>query len=578
MAGRRPRSLHPAEQYAVDVLSGKQVACKWVRLAVERQARDLARAADKDPDFPFYFDEFAANRPIEFIQTFCHHSKGKWAKTGEKIRLEPWQQFILWVVFGWKQRDTGLRRFKTVINEVARKNGKSTLLAAIGLYLLIADGEPGAEVYSAATKKDQAKIIWGEASRMVKKSPHLKKKIESSKANLAVLDTSSKFEPLASDEDNLDGLNVHGGLIDEIHAHKTRGVFDVLDTATGSREQPLIWIITTAGTAFPDSIALELLGYGQDILSGVQQDETFFTIIYTLDEDDRWDDEAVWVKANPNLGVSAALDDLQRKCNRAKRTPAAQANFKTKHLDLWQNTHETWLPLEKWEACYEDFTAESLLGRECFVGLDLASTIDIAALVLLFPDAEEVRDRDGNVTDTQEIYRALPFFFVPEENAAAKGEKDRTNYPLWIEQGYIEATDGDVIDYDHIRLRYQNLGESYSIQQGGYDPWNATQITTQLREQDGFDLVPIRQGFGSLSAPSKATEALIASRRIRHNGNPVLKWMFSNVCMKKDPAGNIKPDKSKSADKIDGIVALIMAVDRAVVRAGESSGTILVFG
>lgn len=573
---KRGKALHPAEQYAADVLSGKQVACKWVRLAVERQVRDLKRAAEKDPSFPFYFDEFAANRPIEFIQEFCHHSKGKWARTNEKIKLEPWQQFILWAVFGWKQTDTGLRRFKTVINEVARKNGKSTLLAAIGLYLLIADGEPGAEVYAAATKKDQAKIIWGEAARMVKKSPYLKKHIESSKANLAVLDTSSKFEPLAADEDNLDGLNVHAGLIDEIHAHKTRGVFDVIDTATGSREQPVIWVITTAGTAFPNSIALELLDYGQDVLSGVQNDETFFAIIYTLDEGDEWDNEEVWVKANPNLGVSAKLEDMQRKCARAKRTPTAQANFKTKHLDLWQNTHETWLPVEKWDACYEDFTAENLFGSECYVGVDLASTIDIAAVVLVFPALEEMLDEDGTVK-TVEIYRVLPFFFIPEENAAAKGEKDRTSYPVWIEQGHIEATDGDSIDYDHIRLRFNNLGESYEIKQGGYDPWNATQLMQQLREQDGFDMVPIRQGFGSLSAPSKATEALIMSRRIRHNGNPAMKWMFSNVCMKRDAAGNMKPDKSKSASKIDGVVAMIMAIDRAVVRQDGSAGTIMVF-
>lgn len=576
MAKRRPgKAGHAAEQYAADVLSGKQVACKWVRLAVERQARDLQRAADKDPDFPFYFDEYAANRPIEFIQTFCHHSLGRWAKTNERLKLEPWQQFILWVVFGWKRRETGLRRFRSIFQQVARKNGKSTLLAAIGLYLLVADGEPGAEIYSAATKKDQAKIVWGEAARMVKKSPHLRKHVEASKANLAVLETSSKFEPLAADDDNLDGLNVHAALIDEIHAHKTRGVFDVLETATGSREQPLVWVITTAGVAFPNSIALELLNWTQSILQGTEVDETFFGVVFTLDELDRWDDESVWVKANPNLGVSAALDDLQRKCQKAKSLPSAQANFKTKHLDVWQNQHETWLPIEKWDACYEDFSAESLLGKPFFAGLDLSSTIDISALVLVFPDVEETRDADGKAT-LQEIYRVLPFFFIPEENAAAKGEQDRTNYPLWIEQGLIEATDGDVIDYDQIRFRYRSLAESYDHQQGGFDPWNATQLTTQLREQDGLDLVPIRQGFGSLSAPSKATEALIASRRIRHNGNPVLRWMVSNVAMKKDPAGNIKPDKSKSANKIDGVVALIMAVDRAVVRQSTGAGTILV--
>ena len=548
----RKRGSPRPDQYAQDVLSGAVAAGKLVRLACDRQARDLGR--QNANDFPYYFDAEAAALAVEFVEAFCRHSKGEWA--GTQVALEPWQKFVLAVIFGWKRAKDGLRRYKTAYLEVARKNGKSTLLAAIGLYLLVADNEPGAEVYSAATKKDQARIIFDEAVRMVGASPELKTLVRSFRNNMHVLETHSKFEPLSADEHSLDGLNIHGGLIDELHAHKTRAVYDVLETATGSRRQPLIFNITTAGVAFPNSICLELRNYGEKVLAGILDDESFFAAVFTIDEGDDWTDPAVWVKANPNIGVSVKEDDLVSKCRKAKETPSAQNNFKTKHLNVWVNSRSKWVPVERWDACREDFDLQELQGRECYAGLDLSTTTDISALVLVFPWGEGV-------------YRVLPFFWVPKENADLRARRDRVPYPQWIKDGHIDATEGNVIDYDGVRLTIRELAKVYKIKELAADPWNATQILQQLQEQDGFQVYEMRQGFVSMSAPMKQLEVLVTSGRLRHDGNPVLRWMFDNVSVKTDPAGNIKPDKDKSAERIDGVVGLIMGIDRAVLRKTE---------
>jgi phage terminase large subunit-like protein len=538
--------LHPALQYVRGVLDGTIVVGEYVKLAVQRHVDDLTRT-----DFPFYFDPEAAQRPIDFTQELCCHSKGEWA--GQPIKLEPWQQFEFWCVFGWKRSDNGLRRFRTIYEKVARKNGKSTKMSAVGLYLLLADNEPGAEVYSAATKKDQAKIIHEEAMQMVRKSPELAAELTVVKNNISHVDSASKFEPLSADDKTLDGLNIHGGLIDEIHAHPNRGVYDVLDTATGSRRQSLIWCITTAGIAAPNSIALELEDYSQKVLKRIVEDETFFALLYDIDEGDDWTDERVWCKANPNLGVSVKLDDLRRKCVKAKETPAAQNNFKCKHLNQWSNSRSRWVPVEKWKDCTVPFTEQELHGKECWAGLDLSSTIDVTALAMVFP---WVNGR----------FRAIFRFWVPKENAELRARRDKVPYTLWIDQGFITASEGSAIDYDGVRADINALSKVFKLKEIGADPWNATQTLQQLKEQDGIAVVEIRQGFASMSAPMKHLQTLVMDKKIEHNGNPVMTWMWDNISAKTDPAGNIKPDKEKSAERIDGAVALIMAVDRAALR------------
>jgi phage terminase large subunit-like protein len=542
-------ALHPAERYVRDVLESRVVVGRRIHLAVERHSRDLERA-----DFPFYFDPAAARRPIDFIHNFCRHSKGEWA--GRPVILEPWQQFTFWVAFGWLRKDTGFRRFRIVYEKVARKNGKSTKLSGTGIYLTLGDREPGAEVYSVATKKDQAKIIHEEAMRMVRKSPDLAEVLTVVKNNISHIDSASKFEPLSSDDKTLDGLNVHAGLIDEIHAHPNRGVYDVIETATGSRRQPLVWCITTAGIVTANSIALELEEYGDKVLRGIIRDETFLPLCWDIDEgDDPWD-ERVWYKANPNLGVSVKLDDLRAKAVKAKETPAAQNNFFCKHLNVWSNSRSRWVAVEKWDACREDFPLEELLGRECYGGLDLSTTTDISALKLVFP-------WEGG------LYRSLAFYWVPEENAELRARRDRVPYPQWIREGHIEATPGNVIDYEFIEHRIVEVAKRYKLRELAADPWNATGTLQRLQEKHGIKVVEMRQGFVSMSAPMKQLQALVLAGKYRHRGDPVSRWMFDNVSVRQDPAGNIKPDKEKSAERIDGVVAEIIAIDRAVLRREE---------
>lgn len=536
-------SKKPVEDYINGVLSGEIVVGRLVRLAVERHLRDLENGAARG----LYFSQAAADHVIDFFSKYLRHSKGEWAR--QRVRLEPWQMFLLSVVFGWKRED-GTRRFRTSYNEIARKNGKSFIASGVGNYLFIADDEPGAEVYTAATKRDQARIVHSEAVRMIKASPVLRNRVKVCKDNLSVEGTASKFEPLGADSDGTDGLNVHGGIIDELHAHKNRDMWDVLDTATGSRRQPMLFAITTAGFS-RHSICWEQRDYGVKILEGTLEDDTFFAWIATIDEEDDWTDPKCWIKANPNLGVSAKLDDLERKAKKAKETPAAQNNFRRKHLNQWTQQDVRWLSMESWNACAGVTLDESLKGKQCWAGLDLATTNDIAALCLLFP--------------IDDVYIARWRFWLPRENAKERQRRDRVPYEMWIEQGKITATEGDWIDYGEIRAEINRFGDIYAIEEIAVDRWNATQLVTQL-QGDGFEVVLFGQGFASMTAPTKELQRLIGAREFEHDGDPVAAWMASNVAVELDAAGNIKPSKKKSTEKIDGIVAGVMALGLAMVR------------
>lgn len=538
--------LQAVEQYVEDVLSGKRPANAYEIGAVKRHVADLERD-------DITFNEDRAARVLRFFE-FLKHSKGKWA--GDTFTLEPWQAFIAAVLFGWVRED-GSRRFRTAYIEVPRKNGKTTFAAGLGLYLFFADGEAGAEVYAAATKKDQARIAHGEAVRMVKSSPGLHKRIRTYRDNLHVLDTSSKFEPLGADADTMDGLNVHGAIVDELHAHKNRNVWDVLETATGSRSQPLILAITTAGFD-KHSICREQHDYTEKILDGVVSDDAFFGIIYTIDEDDDYNDETTWIKANPNLGVSVSMDDMRTLAARAAQIPTQLNAFLRLKLNVWTESETRWIKADTWAACSGDYTEDELRGRQCYAGLDLATTTDVAALVLVFPPERE-----------DEPYRIIGRYFVPRDNMQSRVERDRVPYDVWHRDGWMIATDGNVIDYRAVMHEVDRLAQLYDIKEAAFDRWGAPNFVQQLQELGGDDwVVSFGQGYASMSPASKEFEKLVLSGEIEHRSDPVLSWMVANVVIEQDPAGNIKPSKAKSTEKIDGVVAAIMATDRAL-RARE---------
>lgn len=555
------------QQYIDDVLSGRQVACKWVKLAVQRHVRDLETGSARG----LRFNEKAARHVIDFFG-FLRHSKGEWA--GQVVTLEPWQQFALASSFGW-QRYNGeygewFRRFRQTYLEVARKNGKSTIAAGVALYLLDADREPGAEVFTAATKREQARIAWSEAKRMVQSSAFLRRRIRSVRDNLHIVNTASKLEPLGRDTDSMDGLNVHGAIIDELHAHKNREIWDLLDTATGSRRQSMIFGITTAGVD-KQSLCWNLHEYTEKILEQTVIDDSFFGIIYTLDLEkkdtdgqiiepgDDWEDETCWVKANPNLGASKKMDDMRRKAIQAAEMPTAQNSFLQRELNYWTQATVRWVNAPRWLACNQAVSEDGLRGRTCFGGLDLSSTSDVTAFVLVFPPMT-----------AGDPYQVICRFWVPEETMRERTKRDRVLYETWVRQGYMMTTPGNVIDHDFILSEIDELAQRYDIKEIAFDRWGAAQVQTKLIDMGGEDfLVQFGQGFASMSAPTKELERLIGAGLLAHGGQPVLTWMAGNVVASKDAAGNIKPDKAKSTEKIDGIVALVMALDRATRHQPE---------
>ena len=529
------------ERYCDDVMTGKQIAGTYHKLAVRRYLDMRERLEWSEDAAQFALDFFA----------LLKHSKGKWAGSG----FEPanWQRFILANLFGF-MRDDGTRSFRTAYTSVARKNGKSTFAAGVGLLMFAADGEGGAEIYSAATKRDQARITYDEASNMVKASPSLARLIRVQRHNLSVESSYSKFETLSADSNKMDGLNPHAVLIDELHAHRSRGVWDVLATATGARSQPLMFAITTAGHDRA-SICWEVEDYSRRVLEGIISDDTWFAMPCGLDDDDDWRDESQWGKANPSIGETISNAYLQKQCKQAEESPGRVQAFRQLHCNQWTESSTRYFDMQKWDAGNAPIDLEQLQGRPCYAGLDLASTTDITALVLMF-------DMDGH-------YVVLPFFWVPKDNAARRLQQDRAPYPEWISRGLIEATPGTVTDYEYIRKRINELGQIYNIREIAVDRWNATQLVVQLG-QDGFNVAFFGQGMRSMAAPTKELEAIVLSEKLQHGGHGVLRWMAANTTVERDAADNRKPSKSKSTEKIDGIVASIMALSR--LQADESGG------
>lgn len=526
---------YPAELYAEQVRSGEILVCEYVRLAVERYYADLDNALDKG----WYFDKKAAMRAINFIERL-KHTKGEWA--GRPFHLEPWQQFVLWNIFGWKNAD-GTRRFRYAYIEIARKNGKTALSAGVGLYMLFADGESRPEVYSAATVKDQAKICFSDAVAIVK-ATDLKNYLTPYRNSIVYESKGGTFKPLSSDYGTHDGLNPSCGIIDEFHAHKDSGMFDVIKSAFGARRQPLMFIITTAG--FNKSGAC--YAYRENVikvLRDVNEDDSLFGIIYTLDSKEEWDDPMMWIKSNPNLGVSLSADYLADQVKDAKNRPEAVRNVMTKNVNLWVDAERTWILDEAWMKCIGMTAPADLKGCACWGGLDLSNVSDITAYVLLFHE----NDR----------FQLLPHFWIPEEKMQEKIRKENINYDKWVAEGYVTVTPGNVIDYDFVKADILRIVADYDLHTSAYDRWNSSQTIIDL-QNEGMECNPFGQGYGSMSAPTKEFEKLVLTEKVEHFGNPVLRWMLSSTVVKSDPAGNIKPDKEKSTQKIDGIVASIMAL------------------
>lgn len=553
--------VEAAKGYGRDVVAGRIDACKWTRLACKRFLRDLRSRRAKA--FRYRLDPVAATRACQFVE-LMPHVKGEWARRRENVALEPWQAFILVNVFGWLSKGTGLRRFRTAYIEVPRKNAKSTLAAAIGLYMLTADDEEGAEVYSAATTRAQAQVVFKVAQSMARKSEAFRENygVEVNAHNINVVSTGSRFEALSAEAGSLDGLNTSCSVIDELHAHKTRAVYDVLETATGSRAQPLLFLITTAGSNRA-GICYEQRAYLTKALEGVVEDETYFGVIYSIDEGDDWTDPKVWAKANPNYGISVFPDDIARLCRKARQMSSAVNNFLTKRLSVWVNADSAWMDMRAWDRCADHtLCIEDFAGDKCFGALDLASKIDIAARINLF-----VREVNG-----KPHYYGFGQYYLPQ---AAVDDGRNSQYSGWERDGRLVVTDGEIIDFEKIEEDIIEDAARFNMGEIAYDPFQATYLVTRLMAH-GVAVVEYGQTVKNMSDPMKTLEALVRDGRFHHDGCPVMTWMMSNVVCHTDAKENIYPRKERPENKIDGPIALIMTIGRALAgMGGEDSTTYL---
>ena len=556
-----------AAQYCDGVLNGEIPACEFVWQACDRQVKDLEKADLGQFDWqwnPELIDiegisYYPAERICKFIE-LLPHIKGEWA--GRPITLEPWQIFILTTVFGWVD-DNGHRRFRTVYTEIPRKNTKSTMTSGVGLYLLAADNEPGAEVYSAATTRDQAKIVWNDAKRMASRSAGLQQRFGVTAAAHAIYveDTASTFKALSRDQGgNLDGLNVHGGLIDELHAHKTRDVFDVIETGTGARRQSLLWNITTAGFNRA-GICYEQRSYTIKILNRSAVDESYFGIIFTIDKDDDWTSEESWIKANPNWGISVKPDDIRRKARKAMEMQSATNNFLTKHLNVWVNAATAWMDMIAWERQGENTLAlENFSDCDCHLSVDLSTKIDIACWNITFRRKENGVDH----------YYGFTFNYLPED-AAHDGRNSQ--YSGWERTGKLIVTPGNVTDIARIEADILDFFRRYRVMSVAYDEWQAQYLANRLLEE-GVPMVNYRHTVANMSEPMKEWEALVLQGRYHHNGCPVMTWMVSNVVAHLDAKDNIYPRKEFPENKIDGPICQIMSIGRWIAEPETQTPTV----
>jgi phage terminase large subunit-like protein len=534
--------VQKVNQYIDDIKSEKVQACTHVKNAVKRYETDRANG--------WRFSDTLAEHAVEFIENLVH-TTGDYA--GRNFTLEPWQAFIVYNIFGFLNED-GSRRFTRAYVEVPRKNGKSTFSSALMLYGLIADDEPAAQVYSAATKLDQAMMVFGESVRVCQNLPWLNEEltVNNSVNNRRILYGQSLYKPLEWNPNKQDGLNTHFACIDEYHAHPNDELYNVIRNSMGARRQPLLFTITTAGFN-REAPCYKHRQYCANVLSGAIKDDALFSVIYTLDEGDDWTDASVWQKANPNWGVSVYPRQLQQALTEAKEFVHKEVEFKTKLLNVWTDTAQTWISDSVWAECENPQAVE---GEPCYGGLDLASTGDFCAFTLYFPTLNAVKT----------------WYWLPEEAVNKRKDAAGTSIKQWASDGFIEVTEGNVTDYNFIKARIIQLAEEYDIKDIAYDRFNASQLVIEL-QNEGLQMYPFGQGFVSMSAPTKELERLVKERTLNHDGNPVTRWMLSNILLTQDPAGNIKINKAKSGDKVDGPVSIVMALGTAMQDATKENNS-----
>ena len=507
------------------------------------------------------FDERKARRVIRFIECL-KHTKGEFH--GKPFKLLPWQEKIICDVFGTvRDEDPSMRQYNQVYIEIGKKNGKSELGAALALNMLINDDEWKAEVYSCASDRQQAAIVFDVAVDMVKQNPTLSKliKIIPSTKRMIYQPTGSIYQVLSSEVATKHGLNVSACIFDELHTQPTRALYDVMTQGSGdARKQPLWFFLTTAGTD-RKSVCWEVHQKALDILEGRKQDPRFYPVVYGLPDDADWQDEQNWYKCNPSLGYTITIDKVRDAYHKALETPADENMFRQLRLNQWVKQSIRWMPMDKWDECGGVVDPYQLEGRACYAGLDLSSTSDLTTLVLVFPPRDE-----------NESYMVLSFFWLPEDTLALRVRRDHVMYDQWERQGFIQTTEGNVVHYGAIEKFICDLGERYNIREIAYDRWNATMMVQAL-EDDGFTMIPFGQGFRDMSPPTKELMRLVLEHRLAHGGHPVLRWNMDNAFVRTDPAGNLKIDKQKSTEKVDGAVALVMALDRAM-KNQNSGGSV----
>ena len=492
----------------------------------------------------FYFDEAAADRVVAFVERHIKHIKGE--KGGQPFLLEPFQKKIVRDLFGWKYRETNLRRFRTAYICLPRKNGKSTLISAIALYMLCADGEPSAECYVAAGDRQQSGIIFEVASSMVRSDSQLNKNLKVFKSSVIHEKSNSAFKAISAEASTKMGFNASFVCMDEFFVQKDAQLWDALTTSVGARRQPLTIAITTAGYN-RESICFKTEEYGRKVSEGVIEDSSFYYVKFACPMDVDWDSEEALRLANPALESGVVkLDYLKREQEKAVKMPSYENTFRMLHLNQWMSSASKWLSDVQWMECnFEEVTLDQFKGQRVWCGLDLASVRDVSCLVLL--------------AEIDEKLVCLPYFWTPKETAFVRSRRDGVDYVGWEKEGLMELTEGDVTDYNYIKERIKEIAEVVNIQEIAYDRWNSSQLVIDL-VNDGLPMIPFGQGFASMSAPTKELEKIVLGKELNHGGNKVLRWMCSNLAMKTDPAGNIKMDKAKSSEKIDGMIALVMAL------------------
>ena len=507
-----------------------------------------------------YYDKEYADFAVAFIESLCH-TKGTWA--GKRFELMDWQEQIIRDLFGIL-KPNGYRQFNTAYIEIPKKNGKSELAAAVALLLTCGDGEQRAEVYGAAADRQQASIVFDVAADMVRMCPALNKRVKilASQKRLIYEPTNSFYQVLSAEAYSKHGFNVHGVVFDELHSQPNRKLYDVLTKGSGdARMQPLFFLITTAGTD-THSICYEVHQKAQDIIDGRKIDPTFYPVIYGADDTEDWTSPKVWKKCNPSLGETIGMDKVKTACESAKQNPGEENSFRQLRLNQWVKQAVRWMPMDKWDKCAFAVNEEQLEGRVCYGGLDLSSTTDITAFVLVFPPLDE-----------EDKYIILPYFWIPEDTLDLRVKRDHVPYDVWKRQGYLQTTEGNVVHYGYIEKFIEELGKKFNIREIAFDRWGAVQMVQNL-EGMGFTVVPFGQGFKDMSPPTKELMKLTLEQKLAHGGHPVLRWNMDNIFIRTDPAGNIKADKEKSTEKIDGAVATIMALDRAIRCGNDTSESV----